>query len=193
MRDCDCALKVFRKAELSHLLPESRNFFVNTEMLTRARQHSFPVVEVGVTHRPRHQGESKVSMTDVPKTLATLIPFWWSKVLFVGQASSLPESKAGWPRQGLPFLLVMAVAALLFFSRISTPLLEPEEARYAEIPRQMLADGQWLVPHLHGQPYLDKPPLMYWAVMASYSVFGVHDWAARLVPALAGLLTVAFC
>src|SRR5262245_218658 len=69
VRDCDCALKVYRRAELSHLLPESRNFFVNTEMLTRARQHSFPVREVGVTHRPRRKGDSKVSMTDVPKTL----------------------------------------------------------------------------------------------------------------------------
>jgi 4-amino-4-deoxy-L-arabinose transferase-like glycosyltransferase len=189
VRDCDCALKVFRKAELSHLLPESRNFFVNTEMLTRAAQRACPVVEVGVTHRPRRHGESKVSMTDVPKTLATLIPFWWSKVLFVGQASGPPNSSNG----RLPFLLVMAIAAILLFSRLGMPLLEPEEARYAEIPREMLADGQWLVPHLNGQPYLDKPPLLYWAVMASYSVFGVHDWAARLVPAFAALFTVAVC
>src|SRR5262245_42758426 len=44
---------------------------------------------------------------------------------------------------------------------------------------------EWVVPHLQGEPYLDKPPLFYWLVMASYAVFGVHDWAARLVPALA--------
>src|SRR4051812_47155401 len=140
VRDCDCALKVFRRAELSHILPNSTNFFVNTEMLTRARQRDFAVAEVGVTHRPRRHGASKVSMTDVPKTLATLLPFWWSRVAFPGD---------GGPRQGgwLGFLLVMAVAALLFFSRLGTPLLEPEEARYAEIPRQMLADGHWLVPH----------------------------------------------
>jgi 4-amino-4-deoxy-L-arabinose transferase-like glycosyltransferase len=49
----------------------------------------------------------------------------------------------------------------------------------------MLARGEWVVPYLQGQPYLDKPPLLYWLVMGSYSVFGVHDWAARLVPALA--------
>ena len=53
VRDCDCALKVFRKQELSHLLPNSTNFFVNTEMLARACQHNLAVTEVGVTHRPR--------------------------------------------------------------------------------------------------------------------------------------------
>jgi dolichol-phosphate mannosyltransferase len=70
-------------------------------------------------------------------------------------------------------------------------LLEPDEARYAEIPRQMLADGNWLVPTLHDQPYVHKPPLLYWLVMASYSLFGVHDWAARIVPGIAGVLMVA--
>ncbi len=54
----------------------------------------------------------------------------------------------------------------------------------------MLAGGSFLVPVLHGQPYLDKPPLLYWLVMASYQAFGVHDWAARLVPGAAGVLTV---
>ena len=49
----------------------------------------------------------------------------------------------------------------------------------------MLQRGEWVVPYLQGRPYLDKPPLLYWLVMASYSLCGVHDWAARLVPALA--------
>src|SRR4029077_13643414 len=41
-----------------------------------------------------------------------------------------------------------------------------------------------------GEQYLDKPPLLYWLVMVSYSIFGVHDWAARLVPALAVHATI---
>lgn len=85
--------------------------------------------------------------------------------------------------------LVIAIL-LLFFTRLDCPLLEPEETRYAEIPRQMLVEGSWLVPIFHGQPYYDKPPLMYWLVMLSYGVFGVHDWAARLVPSFAGAATV---
>jgi dolichol-phosphate mannosyltransferase len=43
---------------------------------------------------------------------------------------------------------------------------------------------------LHGQPYYDKPPLLYWLIMSCYVVCGVHDWAARLVPSGAGFLTV---
>jgi dolichol-phosphate mannosyltransferase len=86
--------------------------------------------------------------------------------------------------------VILLLAVTLFFLRLRAPLLEPQEPRYAEIPRQMLSEGRLLVPVLHGEPYLDKPPLLYWLVMGSYSVFGVHDWAARLVPALAGVLTV---
>jgi dolichol-phosphate mannosyltransferase len=87
-------------------------------------------------------------------------------------------------------LLVLGVGSLLFFWRLDLPLLEPQEARYAEIPRQMLETDSWLTPVLHGQPYVDKPPLLYWLVMGSYSICGVQDWAARLVPGLAGVLTV---
>jgi 4-amino-4-deoxy-L-arabinose transferase-like glycosyltransferase len=99
-----------------------------------------------------------------------------------GEKASLPPWVA--------LLLLLLVAGLLFFSRLRAPLLEPQEARYAEIPRQMLREGRLLVPTLHESPYLDKPPLLYWSVMASYRLFGVHDWAARLVPGLAGMLTV---
>jgi 4-amino-4-deoxy-L-arabinose transferase-like glycosyltransferase len=89
------------------------------------------------------------------------------------------------------FWTILIVAALLFFTRFRCPLQEPQEARYAEIPRQMLEEGRFVVPVLHGQPYYDKPPLLYWLVMASYSVFGVHDWAARLVACTAGFICVA--
>ena len=54
----------------------------------------------------------------------------------------------------------------------------------------MLAHDSWLVPVLHGQPYYDKPPLLYWLVMSAYAMLGVHDWAARLVVSAAGFLCV---
>lgn len=88
------------------------------------------------------------------------------------------------------FWAILLIASLLFFGHFRCPLQEPQESRYAEIPRQMLAEGRWIVPVLHGQPYLDKPPLLYWLVMASYRIFGVEDWAARLVPCVAGWLCV---
>lgn len=88
-------------------------------------------------------------------------------------------------------LLVLGVlATLLFFARLPCGLLEPEEARYAEIARQMTVEGRFLTPVWHGEDYLHKPPLLYWLLMLSYAVFGVHDGAARLVPCLAGVGTV---
>jgi dolichol-phosphate mannosyltransferase len=188
VRDCDCALKVFRHDVLAGLLPEAEGFFVNAEMLARARQQGVAVAEVGVRHRPRESGRSKVSLRDVPRTLATLLPFWWSRVLFPAGPALRPAAAGRAPLWAL--LLLLAVSAVLFFARLRAPLLEPQEPRYAEIPRQMLAEGRFLVPVLHGEPYLDKPPLLYWAVMLGYQTFGVHDWVARLVPGVAGVLTV---
>jgi dolichol-phosphate mannosyltransferase len=190
VRDCDCALKVFRRHELANLLPEANGFFANAEMLTRARQLGYSVAEVGVRHRARRRGKSKVSLGDVPRVLCTLIPFWWSRVLFAGAGPDAQRGPSYAKSAGAGPLLLVLVALLLFFTRLHGPLLEPEEARYAEIPRQMLGQGSWLVPVLHGQPYGQKPPLLYWLVMSSYAVFGVHDWAARLVPCAAGFLTV---
>jgi dolichol-phosphate mannosyltransferase len=81
VRDVDCALKVFRRDVLAELLPESRGFFVNTEMMTRARQLDLEVAELAVTHRPRAGGASKVSLREVPRTARTLLSFWWRAVV----------------------------------------------------------------------------------------------------------------
>jgi dolichol-phosphate mannosyltransferase len=92
VRDIDCALKLFRRDALLRILPESTGFFVNTEMLARARLHGLRVTEVGVTHRPRRAGQSKVCLRDVPRTLSKLLPFCVK--LHLGRletASSLPR------------------------------------------------------------------------------------------------------
>ena len=52
------------------------------------------------------------------------------------------------------------------------PLFNPDEGRYAEIPREMLSGGDWVIPHLNGLAYLEKPPLQYWATALSLRVFG---------------------
>jgi 4-amino-4-deoxy-L-arabinose transferase-like glycosyltransferase len=81
--------------------------------------------------------------------------------------------------------LLLVIPGVLLYPCLGFRLFEPDESRYAQIPREMLGRGEWVVPTLQGEPYLDKPPLLYWLVMASYRLFGVHDWSARLVPALA--------
>ncbi len=68
-------------------------------------------------------------------------------------------------------------------------LFNPDEARYAEIPREMLATGDWVVPRLDGLVYIEKPPLQYWATAAAYRLFGESEWSARLYAGLCGLVT----
>src|SRR5689334_14856003 len=112
----------------------------------------------------------------LPRHLLGWAPYLWSKVLFPGRAA---KDDAG-PRWALLALIVLP--AVLLYGRLAFPLFEPDEGRYAEIPREMLVRGEWIVPYLQSEPYLDKPPLLYWLVGISYRIFGVHDWAARLVP-----------
>jgi len=69
-------------------------------------------------------------------------------------------------------------------------LIQPDEGRYAEIPRQMLARSDWVVPHLNGLPYVEKPPLQYWATALAYSVLGDHGWVSRLWTLLLGIAGV---
>ena len=79
--DLDCALKVFRREALQELLPTSKGFFVNAEMLCRARQFGWRIAESCVRHRARRRGKSKVSLREVPRTFKTLFLFWWQHVV----------------------------------------------------------------------------------------------------------------
>ena len=69
-------------------------------------------------------------------------------------------------------------------------LYNPDEGRYAEVPREMLASGDWVIPHLNGLVYIEKPPLQYWATAISEALFGQNDWAARLYIGLCALATL---
>lgn len=71
------------------------------------------------------------------------------------------------------------------------PLWEPDEARYAEIPREMLALGDWLTPRLNFVLYFEKPPLQYWLSALGMKAFGVNAFSARLPLALATLISMA--
>src|SRR5438445_8451537 len=84
------------------------------------------------------------------------------------------------------WLVALTLFTFLFLLG-SRSLNEPDEGRYAEIAREMIELGDWTVPHFWYVPHLDKPPLTYWAVAISMTVFGQAEWAVRLPLALAGM------
>ncbi|MDR0781308.1 MAG: glycosyltransferase family 39 protein [Pseudomonadales bacterium] len=88
-------------------------------------------------------------------------------------------------------LVAAALLALAWFATISTHgLYDPDEGRYAEIPREMAASGDWITPRLNGIKYFEKPPLQYWATAAVYSLTGPTVWASRVWVLLTGLAGV---
>ena len=70
----------------------------------------------------------------------------------------------------------------------SLPLIDRDEPRFAEASREMIERGDYIVPHFNNQLRLDKPPLAYWAQVASYKIFGQNDLAARFPSAVAAAL-----
>ncbi len=91
------------------------------------------------------------------------------------------------------FLLVALAAAVIWFSLLGyRDLFEPDEGRYAEIPREMVASGNWLTPRLDGFKYFEKPALQYWATAAGFVLFGESNATARLWPAIIGFLGALF-
>jgi 4-amino-4-deoxy-L-arabinose transferase-like glycosyltransferase len=99
-----------------------------------------------------------------------------------------PDSDTLAPRTRLALGIL---ALLLFFGGLgSYPLLEPDEGRYAEIPREMLARGDFVTPHLNGVLYFEKPPLYYWLNAAALSLPGRPEVLCRLFSALFGLACV---
>ena len=78
------------------------------------------------------------------------------------------------------WLAWLALAAVWFATVQVRPLFDPDEGRYAEIPREMLVSGDWITPRLDGLEYFEKPPLQYWATAAVYRAFGVSEWTSRL-------------
>lgn len=92
-------------------------------------------------------------------------------------------------KQNLPvpaWLLAAALALPLLI--IGSPLIEVDDARYAEVPRAMAASGDWVQPSLNEMAYVEKPPLWYWLGAVSIGLLGPSEAAARLPMFLLALL-----
>ncbi|MFL6290438.1 MAG: ArnT family glycosyltransferase, partial [Thermoanaerobaculia bacterium] len=94
------------------------------------------------------------------------------------------------PRRDLAWLALLG--ALLFLPGLgSRDLWNPDEARYAEVAREMRLEGSWSVPRLNGQVYTQKPPLLFWLILASsFLTGGVGEISARIPSALAAIGTI---
>lgn len=95
------------------------------------------------------------------------------------------DAASVWP---VAMLLLMAAA---WFATLGTrSLITPDEGRYASLALEMARSGDWVTPRLNGLLYFEKPPLQYWIGALFFKLLGINEFAARLWPALAGLLTV---
>ena len=68
------------------------------------------------------------------------------------------------------------------------PLVDPDEGIHAAVAQEMVEGGNWIVPHLLDEPFLDKPILYFWAIAASLKIFGMSEAAVRLPGLLCGML-----
>lgn len=85
-----------------------------------------------------------------------------------------------------------AIAWIVVFWRLGyTTLLDPDEAHYAEMTREMLQSHSWLVPLLDGRPFIDKPVLFHWLQGLSMTLLGQTEFAVRLPSALAAIALFA--
>ena len=135
--------------------------------------------------------------SDVPQIGARTVTGIRQRIDSFGVAAAHPESverevalsaAGGWAEIVAPAALA---AAVFFFNLWKYGFWEPDEARYAEIAREMVQGGSYLVPHLNYVIYVEKPPLLYWLTSLSFGIFGIDEFAARFFVALFGVLGVA--
>lgn len=88
-------------------------------------------------------------------------------------------------------LAVTAIIAAYFIILFYRGFNDPDEGRYSEIPREMVATNNWLEMRMLGFRYYEKPPLAYWMVAPAIKIFGAHDWAVRVPLLFSGLLGLA--
>ncbi|EHM10625.1 PMT family glycosyltransferase, 4-amino-4-deoxy-L-arabinose transferase [Thermanaerovibrio velox DSM 12556] len=87
-------------------------------------------------------------------------------------------------------VLIASLCLIYFLGLGGWGLIEPDEGRYSEIPREMLASGDWVTPRLNGVKYFEKPVMYYWMAASSFKLFGESEFTAR-IPCAASALTGA--
>lgn len=186
--DSPSELTIIRREHLQAILPECDNAFADAEIIAKAELEGLSVAAVSFSPSPDHAPKKPASWRALPRALASLISFWWSRLLFPAAPCQTSTETGGWFWTGLVALAILSGS--LLFTNMTYPLLEPDEGRYSEVVREMMTSGDWLIPTLNHKPFYDKPPLFYWLVGGCFHLFGMTEWAARLVPTGSAFLTV---
>jgi 4-amino-4-deoxy-L-arabinose transferase-like glycosyltransferase len=92
-------------------------------------------------------------------------------------------------RWDVSLVVLLLIAAAIYLTSIISPpsLMDDVDAVQAQIARNMITSGDWVTARIDGVVYFEKSPLVYWLIAASYRIFGVHDWAARIPIALSAI------
>ena len=106
------------------------------------------------------------------------------------QTSSLAESSSDKKLRSVSIVVLVFLWGVIYASSMFTPaLLDDADTVHAEAAREMVLNNDWVTLHANGIRYLEKAPLIYWSVAASYRAFGVKDWSTRL-PLMLGVLAL---
>src|SRR5215472_5066903 len=101
--------------------------------------------------------------------------------------SPLNRLLSDWRISLLVLLVLWAVIYMVDLSR--PPLLDDVDSVHAEAGREMVLRHDWVTIYTNGIRYMEKAPLLYWSVAASYKIFGIAEWSARL-PVMLGVIAL---
>lgn len=186
--DSGCALKVMRREVLAAFVPLRTLYSFMPALAVAA---GCRVVEMAVPHRARTAGVSSYGLIAMLwRPAVDMLGIWWfSQRRFNVSGRVVKPASSSWQT-----LWIWMLPLMLFFMLGQRGLNEPDEGRYAEIAREMVTTGDWLVPHLNGIEHFQKPPVIYWSTALMFKIFGFNEWAARLPSALAawGVVCLTF-
>ena len=124
-----------------------------------------------------------------------MVGFMGNQTLAPPTISTISAEPGARSRRAFLSVIVLIWAVIYIGSMFQPALLDDADTVHAEAAREMVESGDWVTLHInHGFRYLEKAPLMYWCVAASFKFFGVHEWSARLPIALGvlALLLIAY-
>src|SRR5438270_7921247 len=108
------------------------------------------------------------------------------------RTSSQSTTSRSQTRKNLHILMIAVLWAVIYLPGLFTPpLLDDADSVHAEAAREMLVRHDWVTFYANGLRYLEKAPLMYWGIAASFNLFGVSEWSARL-PLMFAVLALLF-